>query len=120
MTFSDSVMVSLTGISVVFLVLIMLSFLIKVQSVALGYISVHHSKLSIAAKERKDAKNVPVKTETAITAEVPATADEGWSAGELNLLGVDEKTAAMIMAIVSHESQIPLSELQFKMIKAID
>jgi hypothetical protein len=33
---------------------------------------------------------------------------------------VDEKTAAMIMAIISDETQIPLSELQFKKIKAID
>jgi len=42
------------------------------------------------------------------------------SAGELKLKGVDERTAAMIMAIVSHESGIPLSELQFKSIKAVD
>ena len=41
-------------------------------------------------------------------------------AGELKLFDVDEKTAAIIMAIVSHESKIPLSELQFKSIKALD
>ncbi len=40
--------------------------------------------------------------------------------GELKLYGVDEKTAAMIMAIVSDESQIPLSELRFKSIKLLD
>ena len=42
------------------------------------------------------------------------------TAGELKLFDVDEKTAAIIMAIVSHESKIPLSELQFKSIKALD
>ncbi len=41
------------------------------------------------------------------------------SAGQVKLIDVDEKTAAMIMAIVSHESQIPLSELSFKSIKAL-
>ncbi len=42
------------------------------------------------------------------------------SSGELKLKNVDEKTAAMIMAIVSDESGIPLSELCFKSITAID
>ncbi len=42
------------------------------------------------------------------------------SSGELKLRNVDEKTAAMIMAIVSDESRIPLSELCFKSIKAVE
>ncbi len=46
--------------------------------------------------------------------------DAGLSTGQLKLIGVDEKTAAMIMAIVSHESGITLSELQFISIKALD
>ena len=72
----------------------------------------------------RQAKNtpaqVPAPEEKALMTQRTDTVDTGWSAGELRLIGVDEKTAAMIMAIVSHESQIPLSELQFKMIKAID
>ncbi len=46
--------------------------------------------------------------------------DNSMGYGELKLYGVDEKTAAMIMAIVSDESQIPLSELRFKSIKLLD
>lgn len=42
------------------------------------------------------------------------------SFGELRLKNVDEKTAAMIMAIVSDESKIPLSELRFKSISAVE
>ncbi|MGI6569628.1 MAG: hypothetical protein ACOX27_00970 [Caldicoprobacterales bacterium] len=42
------------------------------------------------------------------------------SLGTLKLKNVDEKTAAMIMAIVSHESGIPLSQLRFKFIKALE
>ena len=35
-------------------------------------------------------------------------------------LGVDEKTAACLMAIVSEETGIPLSQLIFKKIRALD
>lgn len=38
---------------------------------------------------------------------------------ELKLINVDEKTAALIMAIISHESGIPLSELIFTSIKLV-
>lgn len=37
----------------------------------------------------------------------------------LVLDGVDERTAAAIMAIVSHETDIPLSQLRFKSIKPV-
>lgn len=39
---------------------------------------------------------------------------------ELELHNVDESTAAIIMAIVSNESGIPIDELRFKTIKAQD
>lgn len=39
---------------------------------------------------------------------------------ELKLVNVDEKTAAMIMAIVADESNIPVNELYFKSIKLIE
>lgn len=104
MTLADSLMISLFGMAVVFLVLILLSFLVKLQSVVVAYIMAHNHKLDAAATNNT----------------VPVSVDVGWSTGELKLLGVDERTAAMIMAIVSDESQIPLSELQFKMIKAIN
>lgn len=38
---------------------------------------------------------------------------------ELTLDDVDEPTAAAVMAIVSHESNIPLSQLRFKSIKPV-
>ncbi|HOC25372.1 MAG TPA: hypothetical protein PKJ13_08680 [bacterium] len=36
----------------------------------------------------------------------------------LSLSDVDEKTAAMILAIVAHDAGIPIAELQFKSIRA--
>lgn len=116
MSLTDSLMVALFGFSVVFLVLILLSVLVKLQSMIIGYITMTRQNEDAAQTESMGIRDIPVETETAAGAEI----DEGWSTGDLKLLGVDEKTAAMIMAIVSHESQTPLSELQFKMIRAID
>jgi Na+-transporting methylmalonyl-CoA/oxaloacetate decarboxylase gamma subunit len=42
-----------------------------------------------------------------------------YTKSELKLIDVDERTAALIMAIISHESGIPLSELEFSSIKLI-
>lgn len=40
--------------------------------------------------------------------------------GEIQLLDVDEKTAACLMAIISEETGIPLSQLVFKKIRLLD
>lgn len=42
------------------------------------------------------------------------------SSGDLELVGTDEKTAAVIMAIVSDKSGIPLNRLQFKSITLME
>lgn len=42
------------------------------------------------------------------------------SSGDLELVGTDEKTAAVIMAIVSNKSGIPLNRLQFKSITLME
>lgn len=100
MAFSESLLVALFCWAVVFAVLIILFAIIRVFSFAL--------------------KVLPKKE-----AEVPAAVavadveEEEFSSGALKLKDVDEQTAAMIMAIVSDESGIPLSELIFKSIKQI-
>lgn len=53
-------------------------------------------------------------------APAPVPAPEGVNNGEVDLVGVDEKTAAVIMAIVSQQSNIPLNRLSFKSIRLID
>ncbi len=42
------------------------------------------------------------------------------SQGTLELIGTDEKTAAIVMAIVSDKSGIPLNRLSFKSIKLME
>ncbi len=45
---------------------------------------------------------------------------DGNSVGKLDLVDVDEPTAAVIMAIVSDQSGIPLNRLNFKSIKKVE
>ena len=45
---------------------------------------------------------------------------ENQTLGTLNLYKTDEKTAAVIMAIVSKESGVPLNRLKFNSIKLIE
>lgn len=104
MSFLESLQISAFGLVTVFAVLAALSAAISLESTLF--------KLLSKSKETKPAAEVAGDTKKAnITDIIP---------GELKLIEVDEKTAAMIMAIISDESQIPLSELNFKYIKALD
>lgn len=63
-----------------------------------------------------------VKKDSEAPAQAPSTATENSVPEErgVKLKDVDEKTAAMIMALVSEESKIPLDRLDFKSIKKVD
>lgn len=70
-------------------------------------------------KGKKNAASdepAPVQQSAAAGTPLPGT----QSQGTLELDGVDEPTAAVIMAIVSDESGIPLNRLLFKSIKKKD
>ncbi len=65
----------------------------------------------------------PGPATAAVTAAAAAASDdpgEEFSSGSLKLKGCDEKTAAMIMAIVSDNTNIPLDELIFKSITLVE
>jgi hypothetical protein len=110
MSIQDSILMSLFGISVVFFVLIALSFLVRFQSYVISIIDKKQTTITTANQIEEIYEN-PIEFSSSQT---------GMSIGELKLIGVDERTAAMIMAIVSDESKIPLSELQFKSIKLLN
>ena len=50
---------------------------------------------------------------------LPAAAPAPGSAGELKLYDTDDRTAAILMAIVADELQTPLNELRFKSIREV-
>lgn len=69
-------------------------------------------------RDNKSAKNpaAPVADKQA----APVAAADGVSCGELDLIETDEKTAAVIMALVSYKSGIPLNRLSFKSIRLME
>ena len=69
----------------------------------------------IVGKKAAPAAAAPVPAPAAPAA--PAAG--GTYTGEVALIGCDEKTAAMVMAIVSYETGIPLDQLIFHKIKAL-
>lgn len=105
MSILGSLQVDAFGLAVVFMVLIVLSLIIKL-----------FSKILAMVGQKKDRKEVSI-SESALD-ESEGTVVQ-YSNGELKLIDVDEKTAALIMAIVSDECEIPLSKLDFKSIRLV-
>lgn len=106
MSIGNSLLVALIVMSITFSCLIALCFLVKVQSFVFSFIE-------------KNKKSEQIKEELTNNIDSGDNNVE-VSTGELKLIGVDEKTTAMIMAIVSDELKIPLDELQFKFIRLIN
>lgn len=73
----------------------------------------------MSAVSGKKVKEEPV-VNNAVKAPAGVPLADGNSAGSLDLVDVDESTAAVIMAIVSEESGIPLNRLSFKSIKKVE
>ena len=99
---------------VVFGVLFLMYILISLSGKVIAGISGHVIGASKKEEPKAEVKAAPVAV---AKAEDPG---EEFSSGTLKLKGCDEKTAAMIMAIVSDNTGIPLSELVFKSIKLVD
>ena len=109
MSIIQSLVVSLFCIALVFLVLSFLFFIIKLFSVVLKSTASKKNETFVQSVEHTEASDLGKESD-----------ENAFSSGELKLYNVDEKTAAMIMAIVSDESKIPLSELCFKSIRALE
>jgi Na+-transporting methylmalonyl-CoA/oxaloacetate decarboxylase gamma subunit len=114
MSIFESLVVGLICMTIVFAVLAALYIMISILSKVLAGAGKKAETVETQASNADDT--VSELTE----AEEQAAAAADYSAGELKLKNVDEKTAAMIMAIVSHESGIPLNELVFKSISAAE
>ena len=97
--------------------------------VVFGVLFIMYVLISLAGKilatatkgsDKPEAKPAVAAVAAAPAAAAPAAAEEEFSSGTLKLKGCDEKTAAMIMAIVADDTGIPLSELVFKSIKLVE
>jgi len=100
--------ISLSGFFVVFIAL------------GLIFLSIVILSKIISLFEKKDIQKTEISTEDIANETKNINEENVIGYGELKLIGVDEKTAAMIMAIVSDESKISLAELRFKSIKLLE
>lgn len=81
------------------------------------------SKVMYSFSKKKEEKETVVETSANNVAGATVSGTplaDGNSAGKLDLVDVDEPTAAVIMAIVSDQSGIPLNRLNFKSIKKVE
>lgn len=102
----DALMIALSGIVIVFIMLALLWGVIAVISRVMGVLekhTAHPASVSAAAP----------------AAAAPAAAPAPAPVPQVKLEGVSEVEAACVMAIVSHETGIPLDQLVFKSIKAL-
>lgn len=106
MEIGDAALVAVVGYGVVFLGIVMLMVILYITG---------------SIFKKRDAKAAEAKTETkaAPAPDKDAPAAPG-SAGHVKLNGIDEKDAAMIIAIVADKMQTPLNELRFISIKEVE
>lgn len=106
MTIMNSLSTAFILMVIVFIVLAGLFTFLKLQTSILA---------NFKGKENQPVMNNQVEIKAA-----PVQRPVEASYGELELIGVDERTAAMVMAVASDELKIPLNELHFKSIRALD
>ncbi|HPJ80688.1 MAG TPA: OadG family protein [Saccharofermentans sp.] len=105
--------------AVVFAILILIYFCIVFFSKLINIFE-KQLKASDAKKVAKKTSIATIDKKEASTEYANKTSEDNFSSGSLKLKNCDEKTAAMIMAILSDETKIPLSELVFKSITLVE
>ncbi len=128
MPISEALNVSVTGFVVVLIVLALLACIIVILSKAIRLFSGEKKEaqvnkgISQTVTPTQAAPTPAVKEETCTATKIvsSASAQMGSVPGGLTLYKTSEKEAATIMAIVSHESGIPLNKLAFSSIKLDD
>lgn len=113
----EALSVSVTGIIVVMIILALLAIIVVLLSKAIRAVESKTRKKTANPTDEKVLS--PVNKEKKMDNSLK-TLPNTQSAGSLDLYKTDEKTAAIIMAIVSNESGIPLNRLQFNSIKLIE
>lgn len=124
----NSLFVSTFGMTVVFLALILLIVMINVMTFAVQRAG-RIERRPAAAGETAGGQLPADSVTPALAAQLASVAAAGGASRPalpaledqgLKLTHVDEKTAAMIMAIVCDDSGIPPEELYFKSIRLLD
>lgn len=116
LTMNETLLVAVAGIAVVMVELALITVLILGISKIMRSIE---SKLTGGDDETPEVSVTAVPVAPTPTA-TPVAAPVSYApAGSIQLIDVDEPTAAVVMALVSNQSGIPLERLAFKSIRGI-
>ena len=118
LTMSETLLVAVAGIAVVMLELALITVIILGISKTMRSIE---SKLAGKSDDNApEATSITAVPDAPVAAPAPAAAPSVYyGAGRTQLIDVDEPTAAVVMALVSNQSGIPLERLSFKSIRGI-
>lgn len=122
-----ALVLSAIGLGLVFAVLIVIMIFIKILGAAVSGIeaAANKPKLATAEGDVYVPADVPPlsdfdKIKEEKKQEIPVGMKRAdFADGSIKLYDVDDKTAAMIMAIVADDMQTPIEELEFKSIKKV-
>lgn len=112
MPISQALTTALVGICTVLVILSLIAVCIMILSKVIRAIE------SAAHKQKEESKQASASEAKPASKGEPLP--DAKSIGSLELIGTDEATAAVIMAIVSDKSGIPLNRLEFKSIRLLE
>ncbi len=120
-SFPDALGTSGFGFLLVLVVLAVIMLFVKLLSKVSGKKSKKETNEEAAAEAQSPAPVQTTQPETVVAEEpVKTEAPLPYTPGYVTLDGVKEQDAAVIMAITSHESGIPLERLCFKSIRRLN
>ncbi len=121
-SFPDALGTSGLGFLLVLAVLAVIMLFVRLLSKVLGGKSKKEKKEEAVAEVQSPAPVQTAQPETTVVSEEPVKTETPlpYTPGYVTLDGVKEQDAAVIMAITSHETGIPLERLCFKYIKRLN
>ncbi|MBP3442754.1 MAG: OadG family protein [Clostridia bacterium] len=107
------------------LLVALVGFLTVVSMLAVIALFIKLISFIFSSIEKKSASKVetlisPVENQKPRAESTGSALPETESQGELELIGVDEPTAAILMALVSYRTDIPLNRLIFRSIRLVE
>ncbi|MBQ9507787.1 MAG: OadG family protein [Clostridia bacterium] len=110
-TLGRALLIAAVGFLIVFAVLGLIALFVKAMGKAFD---------AAEKKKQSEPASVPAAAQTRTSPPAEPALPENESAGQLVLTDVTEEEAALIMAIVSHKSGVPLNRLQFNSIRLVE
>ena len=113
MNIPKALLVALVGFMTVLIVLAVIALFIKL-------IAFIFSLIEKKTEHKVETVVTSIDKKTDVQSASGNALPDNESQGQLELIGVDEATAAMLMAMVSYKTEIPLNRLAFRSIKLVE